>query len=252
MQEKRKSVRIEKSLMVKYSPETDSKNNWNVSFIKNISEAGMLFDTNKQFQAGENILMMLKIPLDPYNWMEIKGSVIESQPFMGKVFLTRLKFICINEAQIGLIRNYVSWFLSNKNPNNPAGSQNEKRKAERIYRSLNVSYGVQNHLGVVEKWDITMIRNFSKTGMVFTSSYACEDKIDFMIKLPSHPYEHLRIRGMVIESSALKFANSETATGTFLTRVEFIDLKDEQNKLISDYIEWLIKNDPDRPKKEDA
>lgn len=252
MQEKRKSIRIEKSLMIRYSPEIGNKDSWNIALIKNISEAGVLFDTNKQFQAGENILLMLKIPLDPYNWMETKGSVVESLPYIGKSFLTRLKFICINEAQRNLIRDYVAWFLSNKNPNNPISSQNEKRKAERIYKSLTVSYGIQNHLGVVEKWDITTVRNFSKTGMVFTSSYACEDKIDFMIKIPSHPYECLRIRGRVIESSALKLANSETATGTFLTRVEFIDLKNEQHKLLCDYVEWFIKNDPDRPKKEDA
>lgn len=250
MQEKRESVRIEKPLMVKYSPEIGGKDNWNVSFIKNVSELGILFDTNKQFQAEESILLMLKIPLNPHNWMEIKGSVVESRPYIGKYFLTRLKFICINEAQRNLIKDYVAWFLNNKNPKNLISSQNEKRKAERIHKSLIVSYGIQNHLGVVEKWDITTARNFSKTGMVFTSSYACEDKINFMIKIPSHPYEYLRIRGRVIESSTLKLANSKTATGTFLTRVEFIDLKNEPHKLLCDYVEWFIKNDPNRPKKE--
>jgi len=215
MLEKRKSVRIEKSLMVKYSPEIDSKDNWNVAFIKNISEEGMLFDTNKQFQAGDGLLLMLKIPLDPYNWVETKGSVIESRPYVGKTFLTRIKFISINQEQKSLIRSYVTWFLSNNNLNNTDHSKNEKRKAERIYKSLMVSYGIENHLGVVEKWDITSIINFSKTGMVFTSSYICEDKIDFMIKLPSHPYEQLRVCGKVIESRALKLANSENATGTF-------------------------------------
>ena len=252
MEEKRKSVRIEKPLMVKYSPEKDSRDNWNVAFIKNISEEGMLFDTNKQFPAGESILLMLKIPLDPYNWIETKGTVIDSRPFIGSTFLTRLKFTSINQAQKNLIRDYVVWFLSHNSAGNTESSQNEKRKAERMYKSLIVSYGIENHLGIVEKWDITSVRNFSKTGMVCTTSYACEDKIDFMIKLPSRPFEPLHIRGMVIESSALKLANSETATGTFLTRVEFVDLKNEHYKLICDYIEWLIKNNPDRPKKEDA
>lgn len=252
MEEKRKSVRIEKPLTIRYSPEIASKDNWNVSFIKNISESGISFDTNKQFQAGEIILLMFKIPLDPYNWMETKGSVVDSRPYIGKTFLTRLKFTSISEAQVNLIRDYVTWFLSQKSSANPITSDSDKRKAERIYKSLIVSYGIENHLGVVEKWDITTIRNFSKTGMVFTSGYACADKVDFMIKLPSHPYEPLRVRGRVIESSALRLANLETVTGTFLTRVEFIDLKEEDNKLLCDYVEWLIKNDPDKPKKEGA
>ncbi|MFA5349736.1 MAG: PilZ domain-containing protein [Candidatus Omnitrophota bacterium] len=252
MEEKRKSVRIEKPLTIRYSPESNSKDNWNVSFIKNISESGISFDTNTQFQVGEIILMMFKIPLDPYNWMETKGSVVDSHPHIGKTFLTRLKFTSINQTQVNLIRDYVTWFLSQKSSANPIASDNDKRKAERIYKSLIVSYGIENHLGVVEKWDITTVRNFSKTGMVFTSSYACADKVDFMIKLPSHPYEPLRVRGRVIESSSLRLANFEIATGTFLTRVEFIDLKEEESKLLCDYVEWLIKNDPDKPKKEGA
>lgn len=252
MQEKRKSIRVEKPLLVRYSSEIGSKDNWNIAFIKNVSEAGILFDTNKQFQIGENILLRLKIPLDPYNWMETKGSVIESLPYISKTFLTRLKFICLNDTQRKLIRDYVAWFLKNNTRDNPISSQNEKRKAERMYKSLMVSYGIENYLGIVEKWDITTVRNFSATGMVFTSSYACEDKINLMIKIPSRPYEHLCIRAMVIESNALKLANSEDSPGTFLTRVEFIDLKNEQKHLINDYIEWLIKNDPNKPKKEDA
>ncbi|MDD5409127.1 MAG: PilZ domain-containing protein [Candidatus Omnitrophica bacterium] len=252
MLEKRKSTRIEKSLIIKYSPDLNSKDNWDISSIKNLSEAGILFDTNKQFQAGENIQLLFKIPFDPYNWIEAKGSVIESIPYIGGSFLTRIKFISINEAQKKLIKDYVDWFLRNKKPDNLASSDNEKRKAERIYKSLIVSYGIQNHLGIVEKWDITTVINFSKTGMVFTSNYICGDAIDFMIKLPSQPYENLCIRGRIIECKALKLANPDTSAGTFLTRVEFIDLRNEQNKLLCDYVDWLINNDPGRPKKEDA
>ena len=252
MEEKRKFIRIKKPLMIRYSPEINNKDNWNIAFIKDISEAGVFFDTNKQFQFGECLLVKLKIPLDPDNWLETKGEVIESLPYIGKSFLTRLKFTCINDTQRNLIKDYVAWFLKDKNPANPISSRNEKRKSERIYKSLMVSYGTENYLGVVEKWDITTVRNFSKTGMVFTSSYACEDKIDLLIRIPTRPYEHLRICARVIESSALKLVNSLNSPGTFLTRVEFMDLKDEDNKLISDYIEWLIKNDPVKPKKEDA
>ncbi|MFA6129758.1 MAG: PilZ domain-containing protein [Candidatus Omnitrophota bacterium] len=253
MLEKRKSVRIEKSFIIKYSPETSNKNNWDISFIKNVSETGVLFDTNKQFQAAETILVMFKIPFDPYNWIEAKGSVIESAPFIGGSFLTRIKFTSINESQRKLIKDYVAWFSRKDKPCNPvSSSDNEKRKAERIYKSLIVSYGIQNHLGVVEKWDITTVINFSKTGMVFTSNYICGDIIDFMIKLPSRPYENLCIRGRIIECKTLKLENSDTPTGTYFTRVEFVNLEGEQNKLLCDYVDWVITNDPGRPKKEDA
>jgi len=251
MQEKRKSIRIEKPLMVKYALDCAGENDWNVAFIKNISEAGILFDTNRQFPAGENILIMLKIPLDPDNWIEAKGVVIDSRHFMSNFFLTRLKFTTLNDAQRALIKDYVAWFLSTQAPVKHIASENDKRKATRIYKNLMVSYGVRNNLGVVEKWDITTVKNFSKTGMVFTSSYICKDMVDFMIRLPSHPYEPLHINGRVIESGALKSSSSGSIEGTFLTRVEFINLKKEHSDLLNDFIDWLIKNDPDRPKKED-
>jgi len=251
MQEKRRSIRIEKQLMVKYALDCGGEKVWNIAFIKNISEAGILFDTNRQFPAGENILVMLKIPLDPDNWIEAKGVVVDSRPFMGNFFLTRFKFTSLNEPQRTLIKDYVTWFLSTQNPVKPMASENDKRKATRIYKNLMVSYGVRNDLGVVEKWDITTVKNFSKTGMVFTSGYICKDMVDFMIRLPSHPYEPLHINGRVIESGALKLPNSGMVGGTFLTRVEFINLKKEHSDLLNDFIDWLIKNDPDRPKKED-
>jgi hypothetical protein len=72
-----------------------------------------------------------------------------------------------------------------------------------------------------------------------------------MIKIPSHPYEPFHIRGKVIASNGLKLSDSTTLKGTYFTRVEFVYLKDEYKKLLFDYIDWLIKNDPDRPKKED-
>jgi len=252
MLENRKSTRIDKSLVIKYSSGIDKKT-WDISSVKNISETGILFDTNRQFQAGEDILVLFKIPLDPYNWIEANVSVVESTPCIGGAFLTRIKFVSIDEPDRKMIKDYVAWFLRNVKTDNQPLLRNEKRKAERIYKSLIVSYGTENHLGVVEKWDITTVINFSKKGMVFTSNCICGDKINFMIKLPSRPYESLCICGRIIESKALKLTNSETLTGTFITRVEFVDLKDEQNKLLCDYAEWLINNDSGRTnKKEDA
>jgi len=250
MQEKRRSIRISKPLMIRYLPEYGNKKDWNFSFIKNISEAGVLFDTNKQFVEGENLRLMLKIPLDPDNWLETDGRVVESKPFMGNFFLTSAKFTSLKDSQKTLIKDYVEWFLSTQNSGKQINSENDKRKATRIYKNLMVSYGVQDYLGVVKKWDITTVKNFSRIGMAFTAGYLCEDTIDFLIRVPSHPHAPLHIRGRVVESRGLKTGGTGSSE-TFFTRVEFIDVRKEQDKLLSDYIDWLIKNDPERPKKED-
>jgi Tfp pilus assembly protein PilZ len=245
-QEKRKSVRVEKPLLVRYSPEAGMKDRWSVSYIKNISEEGLLFDTNKQFIYGEKVNLMIKIPLDPDNWIKTKGSVVESTPFIGRSFLTRLQFTCLEDKQRKLIGDYIVWLLEREKPKSRIDGANDKRKSARIYKNLMISYGTQNYLGVVEKWDITTARNFSKTGMVFTSGYACEGEIDFIIKIPSHPDEPLHIRGKVIESSLPETAGPLVAKDAFITRVEFIGLKKEHEKLLGDYVDWFIKNEKEK------
>ncbi|MDD3345351.1 MAG: PilZ domain-containing protein [Candidatus Omnitrophica bacterium] len=251
MQEKRKAVRIAKSLMVKYSPDGGASG-WDVSFIKNISEDGVLFDTGREFPAGSQVSLMFKVPSDLQNWIEAKAEVVASEPFIGKIFLTRFKFIEIGETQKKSVKRYIERIIDPSGARNGDTPENDRRKAARVNKKLMICYGRLDSRGEVEKWDMTSTQNFSKTGMIFTSAYPCQGTVEFMVKIPSRPFESLRIRGKVIESKELKIADSRAAAGTFLTRVEFIELKEEYDKLLGDYVEWLARNETGNSKKEGA
>ena len=103
--EKRKTTRIEKVLVARYSSIGQGADSWDSTSIKNISIEGMLLFTNKTFAKGELINLLLKIPFDPLHWIEAKGQVVES--LTNK---TRIKFIELGEAQRKLIGDYVDWF----------------------------------------------------------------------------------------------------------------------------------------------
>lgn len=118
--ERRKSVRIKKVLSVRYSL-ADAEKKWDMSSVRDISETGISFLTYKEFSAGDIMNFFIKIPSRPLDWVELRGKVIGSEggkPFMGEPagysHVTRVEFLDLKDEQRGLIREYITWFLSNE------------------------------------------------------------------------------------------------------------------------------------------
>ena len=117
----------------------------------------------------------------------------------------------------------------------------ERRKSVRIKKVLTVrySYGVNKD---EKKWDITAIRDISETGMSVSTHYkfSPNDIVTFLIKIPSRPLEWIEFTGRVVGTEDLKAISGETLTGAHITRVEFINLKEDQKELIREYITWFL------------
>ncbi|TAM38910.1 PilZ domain-containing protein [bacterium] len=104
--ERRNAPRIEKTLTAKYSQASQCPSCWDSTTIKNISKAGILLNTRKSFPKGETLKLLIKIPFDPFHWLEVEGKVIES---IGNA--TRIKFASLSKEQEQLIRDYVEWLI---------------------------------------------------------------------------------------------------------------------------------------------
>ncbi len=117
----------------------------------------------------------------------------------------------------------------------------ERRKSVRIKKVLTVrySYGVNKD---EKKWDITAIRDISETGMSVSTHYkfSPNDIVTFLIKIPSRPLEWIEFTGRVVGSEGLKAISGEAVAGAHITRVEFINLKENQKELIREYITWFL------------
>ena len=103
--ERRKAPRINKSLTVKYSQPSQSPI-WDFAIAKNISRKGIFLNTRKNFAKGEILKLLIKVPADPFHWMEVEGKVIES---IGNT--ARLNFIGIAQEQEKMIGDYVEWLI---------------------------------------------------------------------------------------------------------------------------------------------
>jgi len=117
----------------------------------------------------------------------------------------------------------------------------ERRKSVRIKKGLTVrySYGIDKD---GKKWDITAIRDISETGMCITThkQFLPNDIITFLIKIPSRPLEWIEFTGRVVGSEKRMTIFGESVASSHITRVEFINLKEDQKELIREYITWFL------------
>ncbi|MFH1441135.1 MAG: PilZ domain-containing protein [Candidatus Omnitrophota bacterium] len=117
--ERRKAVRIEKSVMALYSMDAYAKN-WDMTTVKDISEIGIRISTNRDFSIGETIMLRIKIPLEPFKWLEIKGKVISSSLVKDTkkervlFHITQIEFIELKDEDKKLIVKYISWYLNRR------------------------------------------------------------------------------------------------------------------------------------------
>ena len=111
MEEKRKTARVEKPLIVQYAQSAVVLLRWDSTTIKNISQEGVLFNTNKTLVKSEKLHLRFTIPTDPFNRLEIEGEVVES---FVQGHGTRIKFIDLSEQQKKVLCDYVDYTLKLK------------------------------------------------------------------------------------------------------------------------------------------
>jgi hypothetical protein len=108
----------------------------------------------------------------------------------------------------------------------------EKRKASLIEKFLVAQYSERPQEDV--RWESTTIKNISTGGILLhTNKNLIKGQVLILrFKLPFDPSRWLNTKGKVIDSFQCK------------TRIEFIELDEEQKKIIQEYIAWFAKNNP--------
>jgi c-di-GMP-binding flagellar brake protein YcgR len=110
-EERRKSIRIKKPISVQYSYKENNKWVWDMSLLKDLSDTGLCIGTNRCFSKHESFFLRLKLPLKPFESLELNSKVIESNKCQAGPYITRLEFINVTEKQKELIREYIAWIL---------------------------------------------------------------------------------------------------------------------------------------------
>ncbi|MDP2924151.1 MAG: PilZ domain-containing protein [Candidatus Omnitrophota bacterium] len=112
---------------------------------------------------------------------------------------------------------------------------NDKRKAVRINKLFVVKYKTDEGI-----WDISHIKNISEIGIQVTTNGILKAGtiLKFRMIIPFEPFKWLEFSGKVLDSTELEsfFGKSET----HVTRIEFVNLKEEQKDLIRRYVDWFV------------
>jgi c-di-GMP-binding flagellar brake protein YcgR len=111
--------------------------------------------------------------------------------------------------------------------------EEERRKASRIKKNLTAQYASCEKISL--QWGISEIKDISDTGMSITTGqcFAPEENLFIRLKLPSHPFRWIELKGAVVQS---KSHGGEI----WFTRVKFLELSKEDKELIKDYIAWFL------------
>ena len=108
--ERRRYPRVNGRFIVSYRI-FEEIDNVDISQTKNISQGGMLLTTNRQFQAGTNLAIEIRLPFDPHPIMLI-AKVIESlEVTKNLIYDTRLMFLAVDERHKKSIHETVSYYL---------------------------------------------------------------------------------------------------------------------------------------------
>jgi c-di-GMP-binding flagellar brake protein YcgR len=117
-------------------------------------------------------------------------------------------------------------FLSTMDP--------EKRKAARIKKTLNLQY-LSSVQGEEPVWIRGVLGDISESGMSFTSDkqFSAEQIISIRIRFPFNLLDWVELKGRCVAVKGL-------SVGMYILHLEFIDLQDEQKKVIKDYVTWVL------------
>lgn len=111
----------------------------------------------------------------------------------------------------------------------------EKRKAPRIKKQFVIQYSFKRGVEQTEVWDESVINDISQTGASFNASKQFVHDEIFVIYLysPANPVDKIEIKVKVIDSAA-------SSIGVHRTRVEFVNLSEEQKILLRDCIAQFL------------
>jgi len=106
VQERRKYPRVDSNIVISYHIQGEF-GNYDLSQTMNISQGGILFTTNREFEKGEHLGMTVLFPFLEEK-IEIIGEVISSREVLKDfVYETRIKFNDLKEQLLEQLGKFV-------------------------------------------------------------------------------------------------------------------------------------------------
>jgi len=104
--EKRKYSRVDVNFVVSYRIKEEYDNS-DLTQTKNISQGGILLTTNRKFDKGTRLAMVIRLPFLARK-IELDGEVVDSKVVVKNlIYETRIKFFNLGETLLRDLGNFV-------------------------------------------------------------------------------------------------------------------------------------------------
>jgi len=110
--ERRKARRINKNLLVQYRESGDAKC-WDIAQVKDISESGIVIQTDKIFAVNVILHLRIKLPSRPFLCLEFDGRIVECEKCQVRIEIKKIDSVGKN-----MLGEYIAWHINKYPPQN--------------------------------------------------------------------------------------------------------------------------------------
>jgi len=108
--ERRKYARLNVNFVVSYRIK-QAKGDFDLSQTKNMSQGGMLLTTNKDFNVGTHLAMIIRFPLIPHK-IEVTGVVVGCKQIVRDIiYETRIQFLDLDKEFFTKLGDFIKEHL---------------------------------------------------------------------------------------------------------------------------------------------
>ncbi|MDO8662613.1 MAG: PilZ domain-containing protein [Candidatus Omnitrophota bacterium] len=117
----------------------------------------------------------------------------------------------------------------------------EKREAERVHKHLIIQFSADAG-PLPRKWDISTVEDIGEKGVSFLAKgeFTLGETFHMLMRIPLRPFEWFEVTGKLVGIEDAKIKDDDPDLKTFLLRISFLDLQEEQKKLIHSYVSCCL------------
>jgi len=116
--ERRSAIRIKKALDLQYLADANAeRRTWVSGVLRDISETGISFTSDKNFLAHQIISIRIRFPFNLSQWIELKARCVNSRSLSIGIYIIRSEFTDLQVDQKKAIKDYLVWALAKQKEN---------------------------------------------------------------------------------------------------------------------------------------
>ncbi len=121
------------------------------------------------------------------------------------------------------------------------GMGKDKREAKRVHKHLIIQFSADSG-PLPRRWDISTVEDIGEKGVSFLAKgeFTLGETFHILMRIPLRPFEWFEVTGKLVGIEDAQIRDDDLDLKTFLLRISFLDLQEEQKVLIHNYVSCCL------------